>query len=357
MVGHCDSSRQFHLFGVCLCSSEDTRDYYFVFNTLQTLSKKIRNESFNPSFVIADAAPQVTNAAYSAFRSFTRIMCWFHMKKAVEGKLVELRIEVSDREKILQDIAFIQISKTWNSFLPSVELFLFKWKHYENFVKYFKKEWVEKLPNWYEGSFLKGTVNNCALESVNRYFKDEPAFKSRSPMNYFLPAVLRVIGEHSKERQPGRRKEYIQGISYSYEIFNESLNWLHNVKIAKHDTFFYFRYSNSSNLITAEEIINFQKSAHDSFDEMVLAKSIGCCSFETCNCSEFVKKYCCIHVVGLNLLFEKMKLPDLLFERKIGKKRSRGRPKKRTSALNQQKEEGSSENLIIPDINYVIKEF
>jgi hypothetical protein len=52
-----------------------------------------------------------------------------------------------------------------------------------------------------------------------------------------------------------------------------------------------------------------------------------------------------------------MKLPDLLFERKIGKKRSRGRPKKRTSALNQQKEEGSSENLIIPDINYVIKEF
>jgi hypothetical protein len=55
-------------------------------------------------------------------------------------------------------------------------------------------------------------------------------------------------------------------------------------------------------------------------------------------------------------LFEKMKLPDLLFERKIGKKRSRGRPKKRTSALNQQNEEGSSENLIIPDINYVIKE-
>ncbi len=69
------------------------------------------------------------------------------MKKAVEGKLVELRIEVSDREKILQDIAFIQISKTWNSCLPSVELFLFKWKHYENFVKYFKKEWEEKLPN------------------------------------------------------------------------------------------------------------------------------------------------------------------------------------------------------------------
>ncbi len=59
-------------------------------------------------------------------------------------------------------------------------------------------------------------------------------------MNYFLPAVLRVIGEHSKERQPGRRKEYIQGISYSYEIFNESLNWLHNVKIAKLEHFFIF---------------------------------------------------------------------------------------------------------------------
>jgi hypothetical protein len=43
MVGHRDSSRQFNWFVVRLCSSEDTKDYYFDFNTLRTLSKKIRN--------------------------------------------------------------------------------------------------------------------------------------------------------------------------------------------------------------------------------------------------------------------------------------------------------------------------
>ena len=74
----------------------------------------------------------------------------------------------------------------------AVELFKAKWykkndPHISKFIDYFTKQWVECLPNWYEGYAPGLPSTNNALEAKNRVLKDEVTQYHRLDAGRFLP--------------------------------------------------------------------------------------------------------------------------------------------------------------------------
>lgn len=75
-------------------------------------------------------------------------MCWFHMKKAIK-KNIGLYFPNVMHELVFKDIDNVHLSRSPEIFQNASQLFLQKYSVYEDFVAYFKYEWLEQNRNWY----------------------------------------------------------------------------------------------------------------------------------------------------------------------------------------------------------------
>jgi len=86
----------------------------------------------------------------------------------------------------------LQISESPTIFLKAAQLFKEKRQKKKDpliskFIDYFDKQWLESLPNWYEGYAPGLPSTNNALEAKNRVFKDEVSQYHRLDTGRFLP--------------------------------------------------------------------------------------------------------------------------------------------------------------------------
>jgi len=98
----------------------------------------------------------------------------FQVTKNIEKYLTPLS-KSSTVKKVKEDIRTLQICATEDCFKKAGSLFLKKWCNSDalatNFLNYFNKQRLQKLPYWYEGAALGFPSTNNSVEGTNAVIK------------------------------------------------------------------------------------------------------------------------------------------------------------------------------------------
>ena len=357
MIGTTDRGCHYHPFGLAVCTEERKDDFNFVFSALKRL-----RPSFTPGIVLADAAEAITNGFAEVYGPPTkRIICWVHVQRNIKKRLTKLGLS-KQIPKIDADFQLVQQSMNPRVFSVAANLFVEKWQGQsapmDEFLAYFKSQWVDSNQNgWYEGYAPGCPSQNNALESTNRYLKDEHSFRMRMPIGHFIIWTQNVIKEWAIKRNPNRvhidKKLWQSSPSIELNDYDRTRHWLLRKKDIQEIT------SNSVTLrITpgAKETHLSKSEAKswircvsrceswETFEQYTEAKS-RCYSMcidqddwrnnSSCTCPYFFKKYMCKHVIGLanRLKLDDSDIPEICQQVPLGQKRKRGAPKKATAAL------------------------
>lgn len=195
MTGFTDMHRKFHPTCAAVCTSEQEKDFVFIFLSIQQTIGNMFDKDFRPEYVIADAAPQIQNAAKKVFGVEVKIvMCWYHMHKNVAAKVPTYLKEIKKQHVFLSDLDKLQVAKTPEIFDIAVELFMEKWrKESTDLIDYFETQWVLKNRFWYESFGILIPSTNNALEAKNRIIKDEHTLRERLDLGKFRTVIFDML--------------------------------------------------------------------------------------------------------------------------------------------------------------------
>lgn len=133
--------------------------------------------------------------------------------------------------EILSDLSQLNLSRNKDMFDKASALFLSNYSKFEDFCSYFKAEWLEKNPNWYEGAYLLAPgvkyapSTNNACESWNRSIKDEKSERNRYPLNVFINKILEWTVEWSVEYKSGA-KTFITVPTIDLPLWTLAYKWV-----------------------------------------------------------------------------------------------------------------------------------
>jgi hypothetical protein len=179
IVGTTDLDRKFHPIGLAVCTEEKQNDFEFIFKAVHDgLFGLDNSNAYQPEVLIADGSDAIRNAFISIFGSNQMVMCWAHVRRAVDKKLCLIN-DKNERHEVMSDIEQLQICNSTNSFQLASELFLKKHEKHEDFINYFKSEWLTAHSGWYEGYSEYTPSTNNALEATNNVIKQENTFRER----------------------------------------------------------------------------------------------------------------------------------------------------------------------------------
>lgn len=345
-MGTSDRDRQFHPFGLAVCSTETEEDFEFIFRTLKSNTKNL-----NPKVLIADCAEAITNGFTNAFGSgFARVHCWFHVMDKLRKKL-DVTVDAKTKAELLEDIRVMQVSSTECEFKSASALFLKKWSPNENtkaFLAYFTDEYLKKRSGWYEGIAPGFPSTNNGLESLNNKIKNEGTFRLRLPLGEFFTVIIKLIKDWSLDRHPDS-PNYVSFVtaptihtllvSEAYE-FAKSRGKTVRTKIINSNEVEYFIPSTLQKQLTERDIKSFHKNRvkFDTYKQWksrldVVKLDRANWKNSTCTCATFQKEYICSHVIGIAALQQLFQFPDSAKTDLIGKRRKAGRPRKVKQAL------------------------
>ena len=192
-----------------ITKNETAEDYSFMLQSLKDYSTII-NFPYSPSILLADAASAITNGFSSVFPLKKRIICWAHVKRAFNSKLRSIENK-SIKDKIRLDIHLFQNHVTDTDFKHVAQLMITSWRteylpnaQVEEFISYFMKMWLAPARSgWYDHFLDYNPCTNNALESTNRYVKDNGTYRGRLPISEFLVLIEKgFIRNWSLDRRP-----------------------------------------------------------------------------------------------------------------------------------------------------------
>lgn len=216
-IGTVDKDRHFHLIGICVSTNEKEEDFTFFLQTIKSKILNIFNVEVKPRIILCDACKAISNAFLAVFGDDCLVlMCWFHVKKAIK-KIIGRYLPKEMHQGVLDDIDCLQLSTSPQIFENASNRFLRKYTSYEEFALYFNYEWLEQFRNWYEGAAEKSPSTNNALESFNRYLKDERTLRERLPLAEFTDKLLEWIMDWSVEYDSGARVHFVESPSLTLE--------------------------------------------------------------------------------------------------------------------------------------------
>ncbi|CAF4227099.1 unnamed protein product [Rotaria sordida] len=107
IVGTTDFNKAFHPFGLAVCSNEKTKDFEFIFNSIQVGMEKINKDLLYPTALISDAADAIKNGFTNIFSSsYNQIMCWAHMKRKINNRVCQIDDKHIAKE-IIEDVEML----------------------------------------------------------------------------------------------------------------------------------------------------------------------------------------------------------------------------------------------------------
>jgi hypothetical protein len=335
VVGTTDRNRQFHCFGIAVCANERTEDFEFLFSSLKKGVNKTFDEDISPQILICDASESIHNGFKKTLgESSTVIMCWAHMKRNVQKKAEQLVKPKEHIKELLSDLDKLQLCHSDDIFKNVLELFLDKWAVQKEFVSYFRKQWVDKNNNWYEGSGLLIPSTNNGLESWNRVIKDEHTLRERLPISHFLQHLFNYVSSWSNHYGSGL-KIFHSEPEITLQLWTAGYQWAKaNRNISSWTTADGTAYS----ITQAKRNSSFK--TFDEFKETYFTNCLITLPIEkekwkhgTCDCPSFFKQLCCKHIVGIAIRLKHALPPPEAKNIPIGEKRKRGRPAKAKKAL------------------------
>lgn len=139
----------------------------------------------------------------------------------------KLPAHITDKQKraiFLNDLDTLHLSKNDKIFKEASELFVLKWyEEYPNLIEYFENEWLIKNRFWYEGVAELVPSQNNALESTNRYVKDENTLRELFDLGRFRVVIFEIIQTWSMSYSNGL-KEFQQQPKITLEMWTNSYN-------------------------------------------------------------------------------------------------------------------------------------
>lgn len=132
-----DNTQHFHLLAMMVSKYERTDDFAFAFNALGVGVHRVTGKVFEPTVVMADAAPAIGNGFKMAFgENVTLLMCFTHVMAAVDRKPM---VHKESKSLIKTDLRKLRITPNKSSFDTGCSLFLQKLSQREAaFSDYFK---------------------------------------------------------------------------------------------------------------------------------------------------------------------------------------------------------------------------
>lgn len=192
VVGNTDQDRHFHNVAVVVSTHERTEDFLFMFQKLKNIIYSLFEIDYKPSYLMSDAAPAIHNGFSQVFDNSEILMCWAHVRINVV-KQTSLLSNKKIKNEIMADLNLVQLSPDNETFKKSFELFCKKYVAEERFLKYIKKEWIDKNGKWYEGASWFMPSTNNALESSNRIIKDQHTLRERLPVSKFKVVLAEMV--------------------------------------------------------------------------------------------------------------------------------------------------------------------
>lgn len=339
IAGTTDKNRKFHPICLTVTTNECKADFKTMFQGVKSNLLSIFSHTFEPKILVCDAAKSIQNAFRDVFGKETFVkMCWAHAKKKICTKL-DQTTEKNFRKYLLEDIDALQSATSVEVFSAASKLFLKKWKDQKAFVKYFKKEWLIKNPNWYLGAAPISPATNNALESFNRVIKDHNTLRERIPLARFLVVAEEMVNSWSLQATEEK---------FATQPELQLSDWTTGYQWAKTDTKIRVVHStpdSTTYLIPGNNSfkINQAEKKFRCFDEykkvffsswnVVLPNNqtewiTGCC-----DCPDFYRKFSCKHLIGLAIRLKYVTPPLEAKSQPLGLKRKRGRPTKARAAL------------------------
>lgn len=224
IVGTTDKDSHFHMSGICVALNEKTEDFEFLFQALKKGVFEVTNLEFQADTLIADGAGSIQNGFKRVFGDDSLVlMCWVHMIVKVKDHVASL-IPSADQEDILNDVKRMQLISCPTTFHVVMMLFCEKWKKYDDFMAYFKKEWIDRNSQWYEKANLTTPSHKNALEAVNRVIKEEGTFRERLPLPRFIEVVKKIITDWG-DRYINDLDSYIEVPTIDLDLWTRSYQW------------------------------------------------------------------------------------------------------------------------------------
>ena len=355
IVGYSDANRKFHPLVLAVTVTETKFDFSFLFSSvIHGVNLATDNEiQFNPTHIIADAAPAIRNGFALAFGHEAEkvIMCWAHVIMNVDKQLVKIKSKPV-RASVRENICLLQTCPDEDSFIHASELFLQKWRASDEegvaaFVAYFESSWLDQNSMWYEG-YAPGhpSTNNC-LEATNLAIKRQNTLRERLEMSRFLAVVENdIVKNWSLERAPNATAEHTEIAEAPHrtlKMWTTAFQWATSPaeSLKTGNTIFIGSSTLEGDLQTAirETEEKLEQSSWADFDEYASCRrSVWKIKIDDnnqffCNCPEFHKSNVCHHSMGMEIRLKVTDPPAQAKTIPIGQKRKRGRPKLSRPAL------------------------
>lgn len=266
-------------------------------------------------------------------------MCWAHVRINVV-KQTSLLSNKKIKNEIMADLNLVQLSPDNETFKKSFELFCKKHVAEERFLKYIKKEWIDKNGKWYEGASWFMPSTNNALESSNRIIKDQHTLRERLPVSKFKVVLAEMVAGWSISYK-NNLKIFKKIPTIDLPLWTSSYQWakLNKKLIATKTgdlTVYNFAAKNENDLgemKKLEDWLSFDDYKLFGFNNWTIQIKGEDWRQSKCNCPAFMKKYICKHTVGLAIRLKYVKAPPEAKNVKMEEKRKRGRPSKAKKAL------------------------
>jgi len=118
IIGTTDLDRDFHPFGISVCSNETEDDFTFIFKNLMKFDSMITIDT-----LVSDASIAIHNVFRKIFGGNSKlVLCWSHMDRNVVKKLH--LVNKSDRNEIIDDIDKLQLSSNKEIFGKAMNPFI-----------------------------------------------------------------------------------------------------------------------------------------------------------------------------------------------------------------------------------------
>lgn len=346
LVGTTDLYRSFHPFGVAVCTTEQQKDFEFIFASVKQGVENTFDEKLEPKYLIADAAKAIHNAGLKVFGpDLSVLMCWFYMRKAVSEKLPTFIRDPIKQAQFLNDLDKLQLAKSIEIFEVALKLFLEKWNEESTeFIDYFKKQWIEQNPNWFEGFAKLVPSTNNSVESKNRIIKDEHTIRERMDLGKFRVALFDMLHSWSLAYIDGKNVVHSEAPEITLKLWTDGYNWAKEkikIKSSRRDSKIIYRSSTADTIDDSFDWPNFDSFKKTSFEfyDTSFAYPITRENWHSgqCDCGEYFKLFICRHIIGITLRMKIIAAPAEAKNVPIGQKRKPGRPAKAKPALVRQK--------------------
>lgn len=342
VIGTTDLHRSFHPIGVAVCTTEQQKDFKFIFASVKQALNNIFSAEFKPKYLVADAAKAIHNAGVEVFGDILLvIMCWYHMRKNVSDHLPQFISDSKKQTQFLFDLDRLQLVKTIEIFDVAVQLFMIKWREESvGLIEYFENQWVHQNRNWFEGFAKQTPSTNNALESFNRLIKDNHTLRERMELGKFRIELFEMVKSWSRAYTSGLKTVILDAPELPLKLWTAGYNWAEeNVKITNRRRGNKIIYR-SSTVQTIDDSTNWQcfddykKNSFDFYDTVFkFPISRDNWLISECDCENYFKLYMCEHIIGIALRMKCITAPAEAKHVPIGQKRKRGRPAKAKPAL------------------------